>query len=312
MNDMYYNRTMSHTLESLVMKDFLWIIDAVKDNPELDFQTGSNDKDSWFSIYRGTGRILTIDARGKIYADNNYIKLYPDFYKAPNAQGLETLLSEIHEKRSLDRYYMSNDGKKKEGFYQNLISRRYSLFCRPDDEFIIIDKEFVLGYRSEDEKKEIIKPVIEKYDKIISSLADKYSFFKNVKQPGTECDFVGLTKQGDILLLELKRYEDYKKVYLSPLQAGKYDDLTKEYARRYPENFSKNVISMVSQKVKMGILCPKWEIPSAISGKIYPAVVVGDNVSFEVQRRFGIARDAVGKDIPLYTCDDDGTLIKLS
>lgn len=305
--DMYYDRTMIQPLEDLVLQDYQWLIDAVKSNPELDFQTGN----SWFSVYRGTGRIMTINPKGKIFADSKYMNLCPEFYKAPDLRGLETLLLKIHDDHTLNRYYMDDKGKKKEGFYQNLISRRYSLHCRPDDDFIIIDKEFVLGYLSDKKKEEITTPIQNNYDKIISFLAGKYPFFKDIKQPGTECDLVGLTKQGDILLLEVKRHDDYKKVYLSPLQASKYDDLTKEYARRYPEHFSKNVISMISQKVKMGILCPKWVIPSALSGKIYPAVVVGGNVSTEVQRRFGIARDAVGKDIPLYTCDANGTLIKL-
>lgn len=308
---MYYNRTMSQPLENLVLKDYQWLIDAVKNNQELDFQTGSNDQDSWFSVYRGTGRILTINPKGKVFAAKKYMELCPNFYDAPDLRGLKTLLQKIHDDRSLDRYYKVNKGNKKEGFYQNLISRRYSLHCSPDDDFIIIDKEFVLGYSSESEKNAIIQPIIDKYDKIISSLAAKYPFFKDVKQPGTECDLVGLTKQGDILLLEVKQHKDSQKTYLSPIQAGKYDDLTKIFAEKYPDDFSKNVVSMVSQKEKMGILCPQWNIPSAISGKICPAVVVGGNVSDEVQRRFGIARDTVGKDIPLYTCDDDGTLIKL-
>ena len=112
-------------------------------------------------------------------------------------------------------------------------------------------------------------------------------------------------------MLELKRYEDTTKIFLSPLQAGKYDDLTKEYVRRYYDDFNKDVLNMVIQKKDMGILNPKWDLPAKLTGNIIPAVVVGGNPSEAAKERFDIVKKAVGKDIPLYTCDEKGTLIKL-
>ena len=309
--EMYYNRSMSPNLVQRITEEYQWLIDAVKHNPELDFQTGSNDNDSWFSVYRGTGRIMTIKEKGKPYAASKYMDLFPDFYDNPNKTGLDVLMEKIKEESGLGRYYIGADGKRKEGYYQNLISRRYSLFCEPDDEFIIIDKEFVLGYSEDKVKERITQPIINKYDDVIRSLSDKYDYCKNIKQPGTECDFVGLTRQGDILLLELKRYEDTTKIFLSPLQAGKYDDLTKEYVRRYYNDFNKDVLKMVIQKKDMEILNPKWDLPAKLTGNIIPAVVVGGNPSKAAIERFDIVRKAVGKDIQLYTCDEKGTLIKL-
>ena len=61
----------------------------------------------------------------------------------------------------------------------------------------------------------------------------------------------------------------------------------------------------------MKILKPKWEMPSKLSGKIIPAVVVGGNPSQEAINRFKIVREAVKKDITLYTCDENGKLIKI-
>lgn len=315
--DMYYDRAMNSDLKEIIEKEYKWLIDEVIKNPELDFQTGSNDKDSWFSVYRGTGRILTIKPEGvpnkfKLFADSKYMKLVPSFYNKPDIKGLQLLMSKIREDSTLGRYYIGTDGKRKEGYYQNLISRRYSLFCEPEDDFIIIDKEFVLGYSKDEIKKTIMEPIQKKYADIIKSLSEKFDYCKNIKkQPGTECDFVGLSRQGDILLLELKRHEDTTKIYLSPLQAGKYDDLTKEYFRRYPEDFNVNIINMARQKKEMGILKPQWDIPAKISGRIIPAVVVGGNPSKKAVDRFIDVRKAVEKDISLFTCDEKGTLIKL-
>ena len=315
--DMYYDRAMNSDLKGIIEKEYKWLIDEVIKNPELDFQTGSNDKDSWFSVYRGTGRILTIKPEGvpnkfKLFADSKYMKLVPSFYNKPDIKGLQLLMSKIREDSTLGRYYIGTDGKRKEGYYQNLISRRYSLFCEPEDDYIIIDKEFVLGYSKDEIKKTIMEPIQKKYADIIKSLSEKFDYCKNIKkQPGTECDFVGLSRQGDILLLELKRHEDTTKIYLSPLQAGKYDDLTKEYFRRYPEDFNVNIINMARQKKEMGILKPQWDIPAKISGRIIPAVVVGGNPSKKAVDRFIDVRKAVEKDISLFTCDEKGTLIKL-
>ncbi len=309
--DMYYDRAMSPNLVEIITKEYQWLIKEVISNPELDFQTGSNDNDSWFSVYRGTGRILTIKENGKVYADSKYMSMFPDFYDNPNEARLKVLMEKIKEDSGLGRYYIGTDGKRKEGYYQNLISRRYSLHCEPNDDFIIIDKEFVLGYSKDEVKKEITQPIKNKYDNIIQSLSDKYEYCKNIKQPGTECDFVGLTRQGDIILLELKRYEDTTKIFLSPLQAGKYDDLTKEYVRRYYNDFNEDVLRMVIQKKDMKILKPQWKIPEKLTGNIIPAVVVGGNPSKAAKERFEIVREAVGKDIPLYNCDEKGTLIKI-
>lgn len=309
--EMYYDRFMKIDLEKKILKSYEWLIDEVIKSPELDFQTGSNKNDSWFSVYRGTGRILTITASGKIFAAPKYMGLSSVFYKKPDREGLNSLLSKIHNENSLGRYYIDAKERRKEGYYQNLISRRYSLFCQAEDDFVIIDKEFVLGYSDDNIKKEIMKPVKDKYDGIIHSLSKRYSYCKNIKQPGTECDFVGLTRSGDILLLELKRHEDATKISISPIQAGKYYDLTTEYVKRFYDDFCHNVRNMVTQKIRMGILKPKWEIPTKLSGKIIPAVVVGGNPSKEAKKRFMIVRDAVKKDITLYTCDEQGKLITL-
>lgn len=310
--EMYYDRSIREDLEENILTNYKWMIDEVIKRPELDFQTGSNYNDSWFSVYRGTGRILTINASGRIFAAPKYMELSPEFYNNPDKNGLESLLSKINNDSSLGRYYIDANGRRKEGYYQNLISRRYSFFCKEEDDFIIIDKEFVLGYCDDNIKQIIMKPIKDKYNRIILSLSKKYDYCRNIKQPGTECDFVGLTRSGDILLLELKRHEDTTKIYLSPIQAGKYDDLTSEYVKRFYDDFCHNVIDMVAKKIRMGILKPnKWKMPAKLSGKIIPAVVVGGKPSKEAIERFKIVRAAAGKDITLYTCDEQGNLITL-
>lgn len=65
----YYDRKMDEKLLTQINERFPWIISYVKSHNCLDFQTGNDPKTnrSWFSIYRGTGRILTFRSHsGKV------------------------------------------------------------------------------------------------------------------------------------------------------------------------------------------------------------------------------------------------------
>jgi len=308
MADIYYNRVMDSKLTDLIDEKYKWLIEYVKEHSELDFQTGSNATDTWFSVYRGTGRVFTLKKDGTLKADKKYMGLFPDFYKVPNKENLDKLMDKVSSDLALKRYYIAASGKKEEGYYQNLISRRYSLFCEKEDDFIIFDKEFILGYSDDITKAKITKDTNDKYNDIVDKLKLK-GFGTKIKAPGSECDFVGLTKDGDILMLELKQSVDTPKIALSPVQVGKYVDLTENYLSKYKDDFEDCVLKMIKQKIDLDILKPQWDMPKKITGKIIPAVVVGGNPTKAAKERFKIARDMVKKtDIKLYTCNDKGEL----
>lgn len=308
-NEAYYKREMSTSVINRIKNEFAWILEYVESHPELDYQTGSNASDSWFSVYRGTGRLFTIK-KDKVFADPKYESLCKEFYKHPSPETLDCLLSKVTDSEKLGRYYISN-GKKKEGYYQNLISRRYSLFCKETDDFIIIDKEYVLGYKDEDTRNKWTERVKANYRGLVEELQKTDGFPAEIKLPGTECDFVGLSKDGDVLLFELKRHEDTAKIYLSPMQIGMYDDLTKQYVSRFPKEWETAILNMAEQKVDLGILKPKWPLPKHLSGKVRLAVVVGGEASRTAKKNFSIVRNKVKKDIKYYSCKENGELFEV-
>ena len=69
-NDAYYSRVMSSDVIARIKNEFAWILEYVERHPELDYQTGSNASDSWFSIYRGTGRLFTIKKDKQVILDD--------------------------------------------------------------------------------------------------------------------------------------------------------------------------------------------------------------------------------------------------
>ena len=157
----------------------------------------------------------------------------------------------------MGKYYINEKGEKKEGYYQNLIAKRYSLFSKPGDDFVIFDKELVIGYEYSDTKWDVTRKLKQKYEDIASELqkrgenaskTGKRTYPQNIKIAGDELDFVGLNKNGDIVLLELKRFEDTPKIYLCPMQIGLYDDILKKHYADHFNDFGNTVIEMIWQK----------------------------------------------------------------
>ncbi len=382
----YYNRVMSEKIVDLLKEGgkFHWLIDYVighkapDGNKDLDFQTGSTPRicnneikdvtaKSWFSIYKGTGRVITIMEDGiprqpckKEETDENG-NTKRKYHLAPcQKSGVEFAKEDMdsimarwdNEIKDKGRYYMDGLGEKKEGYYQTLISRRHSLDCKVDDWLLIFDKEFKLGYANADIQDEVIKIIklrandlackifdffdkkhgkwngskgtspwklpgdMKKKERINPTIAPDPKILKEMKA-STECDFVGLNKNGDLVLLELKRPEDSVKIYLAPLQVATYNELVSEYLKN--ENDLEKVINeMVIQKRKLGMMNTTWDFPMKLSGKVELAVVVGSTdekkpgdltiKKFKNVRQ--VVENQIGKRITLYTCDGNGTLVK--
>ena len=108
----YYDRKMDEKLLTQINERFPWIISYVKSHNCLDFQTGNDPKTnrSWFSIYRGTGRILTFRSHsGKVNEICDVAEAYkelmqPDFFRNPTPDQFDTYLdqgSQIHHTQVL-------------------------------------------------------------------------------------------------------------------------------------------------------------------------------------------------------------------
>ncbi len=322
----YYNRVMSEGLEKFLKdeKDIKgnWLIDFVKSHKELDFQTGTNEnkqgtRRSWFSIYRGTSRILRLSCgvREKLVidADKAYMDLDKDFYDTKHWEkhDVETLKLRLRElmnkignnKEQFGQYYINENEKKMEGYYQNLVSRKYTFNWSHSEKLkglVIFDKEFQIGNL----------PNLKEYDK---SWAD--GIIENISENSHEqCDFVGINNKGDIVLLEVKRKADEEKLALAPLQVATYYKILRQHLENEGLLKLQQVIfDMIKQKKDLGLINKDYELPQKLSGKIQLAVVVGGkNINPDTIAKFKIVKEAViGCKIPeidYYTCGEDGSI----
>lgn len=291
---MYYNRTISKSFSKMLETggELRWLFNFVKKRNELDFLIGKNKQKEWISIYRGLSRILTITGKQnyqkiKLDAAKSYkditctlygIKSVPCNFKGE----LEALIKRVGNEKKFDRYY----NNRKEGFFQNELSRKFGICGRNTDEFVILDKEAVVGFANRSEKKEIYDPIRAKYKQLQRDISfrDSKRYGKDLdkKAIGNELDFVALDKNGNILLIEYKHATNTSGIYLSPLQIGMYHELFS----RLPKKLLFNAVhEMLEQKKRIGLINSKWNKPEI--GEIIPVLVISEyNYNQSAKKKF--------------------------
>lgn len=283
---MYYNRTISERLEKLLCAggELRWLFDFVKKHQDLDFLIGKNDSGEWISVYRGLSRILSVTQ----YAEQTHIKidaaekfkaLEPGIYgrrKTPSdfSEQLESLISKIRSDNGFARYYEN----RKEGFFQNELSRKFGINGTKNDAFVVLDKEAVIGYANEAEKTKIYSVLRQPYKFLQKAISDKdkvrYGAALEEKPIGNELDFLALDRNGNILLIEYKHGGggNTAGIFRSPLQIGLYYDLFTELNR---DDFNKAVYEMLDQKQRIGLIHPEWEKPEKLA-EIIPVLIISE------------------------------------
>jgi len=281
---MYYNRTISPTFSNLLgaKGQLRWLFDFVKDKEDLDFLIGKNNLKEWISIYRGLSRVLSIiktcdENKIKLDGAEAYKKILPCLYGIKSTSEnfsaeLKNLVEIVSKDSQFNRYY----NNRKEGFYQNMLSRRYGICSDANNEFVIIDKEVVIGYLNQKEKDKQLGPIQLRYKQLqknVSFLNPK-RFGKNLenKTIGNELDFLALDKKGNVLLIEYKHGKNTSGIYLSPLQIGMYYDIFNKLSKK---NLEDAIFEMLDQKQNIGLINKNWIRPPALK-EIIPVLIISE------------------------------------
>lgn len=280
---MYYNRTISNGFAKLLEDggELRWLFDFVKNHEKLDFLIGKSSSKQWISVYYGLTRLISIrkfkDEAIFIDTADAYQKLSPKLYGKKNISDnfqkeLEDLILEIDSKSQFDRYYKNQ----KEGYYQNILSRRYGICGKHDDDFVIIDKEAVVGYLNQIEKNRIFGNIQYRYKQLQKEISilnpELYGKDLEKKAIGNELDFLVLDKEGNILLMEYKHGTNTSGIYLSPLQIGLYYDIFSALPRNELEF---TVREMLAQKQKIGLINQNWRCPETLK-KLIPVLIISE------------------------------------
>ncbi len=309
---------MSARLEKLLTKGdkFNWLIDYVKgkDKRELDFQ----NIEKKFSLYRGTSKVFSLKANGKVYAEESYRKYCPSFYDNPTPTGLDTLLAKVDSIPDFDKYVRDKDGNYNEGWYQSIIGRRYSFETQPNDKLLIFDKELMVHYDNVDIRKNR-NDELRKWQEEMITRVKRDTNLKRFSKPtsvSAKLDLVGISKEGELWLIEIKQDANTEGIYNSPFQIGIYYKRICELMNNYYKDLQDAVFKMLKQKERLGLIKPQWELPQTLQKEIKLAVVVGgSNIDQVAKYRFPIIKGVIEKyinnKIYLRTCDADGSLKEL-
>jgi hypothetical protein len=307
-NKMHYDRKLSETFSQLIEPKgkLRWLFDFVKEQKDLDFLIGKNEGEEWISIYRGLSRLIKIskcktsDALIKIDGADTYKSMMPDLYGKQISIDknfgylLSVLLEEVRKNNKFDRYY----NNKKEGYYQNELSRKYGIDGNANSDFVIVDKEAVIGYENQEEKKKLFGKFQEKYKELQKEIsvinAERYGKSLEKKSIGNELDFIAVDKSGNILLIEYKHGTNTSGIYLSPLQIGLYYDIFTTFDN---EKFKDAVLSQLKQKQAIGLINANWNIPKKLHD-IIPVLIISDyNVKSSAKKKYDEIMDICRKRI---------------
>jgi hypothetical protein len=279
-NEMYYRRIIPEELKKLLMigGGLHWLFKLVKERDDLDFLIGINK----IYVYRGTTRLLAIaftrgivsilaDCRYRSLSQDHNLKIYGD--KEIAELNFEDDFVDLISFLPPDRHY----DNMKEGFFQNLFSRQFGILSDGSEDFVMVDKEAVIGYQNNKTKEKYFgkqrKQFIEIKEYLSEQNAKRYGSRLGEYTLGNELDFLAVNRSGEILLIEFKHSSSTKGIYLSPIQIGLYYSIFHDYIIRHRQEFVKDIGDMIKQKKDMGLISTNFPEVN-ISDKIVPMLVI--------------------------------------
>ena len=146
----------------------------------------------------------------------------------------------------------------------------------------MFDREFEFGFssgiREEIQNIEASKCIDELREKAMN---DNVLFNKTYmdKSGFDEIDGIGINKNGDIIILEVKHPRNDEGIAYGPMQVRYYIEQIKKAIndKSFNAEFFDSITKIVEQKQRLGILTlpAKWTMPKQLSGKIIPYLIVG-------------------------------------
>lgn len=258
------------------------LIDEIKnlkpacEKPEYAYDIHLREK-SEIMVYHGGTCLLTIDLSkikdgtirftSKSYGENN-----DDERKAcvPPFQALKEI-SNVHDADLLidkvcsflrvaattvkPKFFFNNAS---EGYWSSKLSIDYGRNWTPGNDWLIIDREAVIGFNSTDKKiaSEVKKEFYSAIKQEVGSIKQNSDFsgWADVsKSFGDELDCLAIGRDGQLLCIELKHGDNTSGIYWGPLQAKVYQ---KAFEEKMAE-LSEPIIKMVLQKIELGLLPPE-------------------------------------------------------
>ena len=241
---------------------------VLKDRHAIDIQIRRDNK---IQFYHGLTSLLTVQHRvRKESYDFSAAHAYGNENK-PSAQCYSNLMKpwslskdgDIQDLRERFCEYLSRvvscaDGgyrKRREGYWQNLLCVEAGRFWKPQEPWLVVDRECVIGHHSTCERRDIKERIATKYREFQRSLQSEDSTRwgkPGESDLGNELDVLAIGPDKELVCIELKYEDNVDGIYWGPLQTMVYQELFSEDI----EVVSRAVYRIVLQKVAVGLLPP--------------------------------------------------------
>ena len=170
----------------------------------------------------------------------------------------------------------------KEGRVQAAIARY------PHPDLVIIDREAVMGFKDEANggktlRSRLLKPLLASVE------GSEHPWWKP-KLPGNECDAVAISRDGEILAIEVK--PERVDIAWAPLQAHHYADLLQTWADQTP-NAAEILVGMYQQRADIGLVKASWPVRITNPILVRPVVAVTAGASTEYQKRIRLVYERI-------------------
>ncbi len=180
----------------------------------------------------------------------------------------------VNEKFVVGKKWFRNG---KEGYWSNVLSIDYGRDWVPSDDWLIIDREAVIGFdgdkgkKGSDEKDAFYKEKKSKAksisDALMSEFKENNKYGTGIKSFGDEVDFLAIDKDKHLVCIELKHSSFTSGIYWGPLQAAVYRDAYQDAIN----DISEGIKRLVQSKVELGLLpsealdrLPKGSFPGVV------------------------------------------------
>jgi hypothetical protein len=245
--------------------NFLISEHAVDDPFALDVQLRERNK---IMYYHGTSRVLTVQLRmgssgveARAHAAEAYGKR-PECQQQYQTLMQRWVVGDANAFRAAFLAYLPNAisaadpshyGNQQEGYWQNRLCVRYGKQWTSKDEWLIIDRECVVGCNNAAEKANFYERIAKAYqdvkDRLQTSDTDLWGP-PDGKAFGDELDMLAINRSGELVAIELKYGKNTSGIYWGPLQVGVYHDAYEATLG----SIRGAIRNLVQQKIALGVL----------------------------------------------------------
>lgn len=278
-----FDRTAKEALEKLLLPGGALHSLAVAPGKlgSLDIPLAAHLRPDRVTIYAGLTSLLEIKLAGTRLA----VSAAESYARQPCALGLMGKFPLADAATIAARWPAYRDGVKvaerylhREGILQARLIERYGLGFDQGDEWCIFDREAVIAYPSNARRDGYEATVKEGFRSVRCAIDADASIRTGKKasgDSGRELDLLAVTREGDLMVGEVKGAHDTAGIYLSPIQLAGYLQMWRDLADNASAKLMDSVNVMIEQRKRIGLL--GRDAPRLRRGfRLLPALFIGE------------------------------------